>query len=220
MIKIGYKAWDEVSISLYKKIKSICEREDLEPLDKNIKLIALLSDTPEDEVWDLKMEATTPLFQDISWLWEFDFSKKWKGKKLKLHDRVYKVCVDLQNFTMAQYVDFQTLFPKMKESDENYSAILSTILIPDGKDYNRGYDILEEREFLEENLPITTANTIFYFFLTSLRDSLRAISVVYSVMMKLQKMRTRSREKKEKITQLEEKVKILIAQAENIICSL
>ena len=221
MIKIKYDSWDQISIGLYKEIKKICLREDLEPVDKNIALIALLSDTPEEDCWNLNfMTEIPPLFKAISWIWEFDFSKNWKAKKLKLKGNSYEVCVDLQKFSVAQYVDFQTLFPKIQESDDDYSRVLATILIPEGKKYCKDYDLEEVIADLEENLPITTANSIFYFFLTSLLSSLRATELAYTVMMKLKRMRIRSKDQKEKIKELEEKVKHLIRQAQLIICSL
>ena len=222
MIKIKYKSWNEVPIKLYREISEICER-DVEPIDKNMALISLLSDTPEDDCWDLKMDEAEKLFKDISWLWKFDFKKNWHGKKIKINERTYDVCIDLQNFSISQYIDFQMLWPKLKdpnESDAAYSQILSTFIIPEGKKYNKDYDLKEVINEIESFLPITLANSVLYFFLVSLARSIRATEISYSLLMKILMRKTKTKEEKEKIKMLEKETLKMINQAQLILGTL
>lgn len=218
-IKLKYKAWNEVPIGLYHKISEICAR-DIEPLDKNIKLISLLSDTPEQEVWNLEMKEAEAVFSQLQWLWKFDFPKNYNGKNLKIDGQTYTVCVDLKNFTISQYIDFQELWPTLKEDESVLSSILATFIIPEGHKYNTDYDVHKLAKTFDEHLPITTAQSVLYFFLLSLARSIRATEICYSLMMKMMKMRAKTKEEKEKIQKLTEQTMKLIKQAQSIIGSL
>ena len=219
MIKIKYKSWNEVSIGLYNKISEVCSRE-VDALDKNIALIALLSDCPEDDIWDLKMEEVESLFKDIAWVFDFKFNQKWHGKKIKINGNSYDVCTDLQNFSISQYIDFQELWPKIKDSDEAYSQLLATFIIPEGKKYNKDYNLRETIEEIENYLPISQANSVLYFFLLSLARSIRATEICYTLLMKIMMRRAKTKEEKEKIKSLEKETLKLIKQAQSIIGSL
>ena len=219
MIEIKYKSWNEVSIGLYNKISEVCSR-DCEPLDKNIALIALLSETPEDDIWDLRMDEVEKLFKDITWVFDFKFNQKWHGKKIKINGNSYDVCVDLQKFSISQYIDFQELWPKLKDSNDAYSQILATFIIPEGKKYNKDYDLRETILEIENYLPISQANSVLYFFLISLARSIRATEICYTQLMKILMRRTKTKEEKEKIKMLEKETLKMIKQAQLIIGSL
>lgn len=219
MIKIKYKNWDEVSIKLYREISEICQR-DCEPLDKNIALISLLSETQEDDIWSLKMDEVEPLFQEIQWLWKFKFNKNWHGKKLKINGHSYSISLDLQDFTISQYIDFQNLWPKLKESDEAYSQILATFIVPEGKKYNKDYNLQEVIQEIDSYLPITQANSVLHFFLISLARSIRATEICYTQLMKIMTWKAKTKEEKEKIKILREETQKMINQAQLILGSL
>lgn len=219
MIKIKYKSWDEVPIKLYREISEICQRE-CEPLDKNIALISLLSGTQEDDIWSLKMDEVEPLFQEIGWLWSFKFNKNWHGKKIKINGKSYSVSVDLQDFTISQYIDFQELWPKLKESDEAYAQILATFIVPEGKKYNKDYNLQETIQEIDSFLPITQANSVLNFFLLSLARSIRATEICYTQLMKILIRRAKTKEEKEKIKMLKEETLKMINQAQHILGTL
>lgn len=219
MIKIKYKSWEEVPIKLYREISEICQR-DIEPLDKNMALISLLSDTPEEDTWDLRMDEAERLFQDLQWLWKFDFKKNWHGKKIKINGNTYSVSVDLQDFSISQYVDFQELWPKLKDSDEVYAQLLATFIVPEGKKYNKDYNLQEIIKEIDSYLPITQANSVLYFFLISLARSIRATEICYTQLMKILTRRAKTKEEKEKIKMLEKETLKMINQAQLILGSL
>lgn len=219
MIKIKYKSWEEVPIKLYRDISEICQR-DCEPLDKNIALISLLSDTPEDDVWSMDMKDAEYYFSQIQWLWNFKFNKSWHGKKIKINGKTYTVSVDLQDFTVSQYIDFQELWPRLKEDDTVYSQILATFIVPEGKKYNKDYNLQETIQEIDNFLPITQANSVLYFFLISLARSIRATEICYTQLMKILIRRAKTKEEKEKIKMLEKETLKMINQAQLILGSL
>ena len=219
MIKIKYKSWNDVPIKLYREISEICQR-DIEPLDKNMALISLLSDTPEEDVWDLRMDEAESLFKDLAWLWKFDFKKNWHGKKIKINGQTYDVCIDLQEFSISQYIDFQMLWPKLKEDDSVYSQVLATFIIPEGKKYNHDYDLKQVISDIDSYLSITQANSVLYFFLISLARSIRATEICYTQLMKILMRRAKTKEEKEKIKILEKETLKMINQAQHILGTL
>lgn len=168
----------------------------------------------------LKMEEVESLFKDIAWVFDFKFNQKWHGKKIKINGNSYDVCTDLQNFSISQYIDFQELWPKIKDSNEAYSQLLATFIIPEGKKYNKDYNLRETIEEIENFLPIPQANSVLYFFLISLARSIRATEICYTLLMKILMRRTKTKEEKEKIKSLEKETLKLIKQAQSIIGSL
>ena len=221
MIKLNYKSWNEVPISLYYQITDITGREDLEPIDKNVKLISLLSDTYEDEIWGLGMNEAEKVFSQLQWLWSFNFPKNNPGKKMKIGDRTFTLSTDLQNFTISQYIDFQNLWHSFKDNEEQVlPKLLAVFLVPEGRKYNTDYDTTELSNFFFSRMPITTANQILYFFLLSLARSIRATEICYTVMMKILRRKAKTKEEKEKIKMLEKETLKLINQAQHILGSL
>ena len=166
------------------------------------------------------MDEVEPLFQEIQWLWNFKFNKNWHGKKIKINDHSYTISVDLQDFTISQYIDFQNLWPRLKEDDEAYSQILATFIVPEGKKYNKDYDLQETIREIDSFLPITQANSVLHFFLISLARSIRATEICYTLLMKILQRRAKTKEEKEKIKMLREETQKMINQAQLILGSL
>lgn len=221
MFKLKYKSWSEVPISLYYDISSITDMEDLEPVDKNVKLISLLSDTPEDDIWSLSMNEAESVFSQLGWLWSFSFPKNNPGKKMKIGDKTFTLSTDLQEFTISQYIDFQNLWHEFKDNKESaLPQLLAVFLVPEGRKYNTDYKTSDIAQFFLTRMPITTANQILYFFLLSLARSIRATEICYGLMMKILRKRTKTKEEKEKIKNLEKETLKMINQAQHILGSL
>jgi hypothetical protein len=222
-LKFKYKAWSEVPLEDYYKISEVATNDSLEPIDRNVKILSLLTDTDEDKVWAMDINDAGKEFGKMSWVWSFKFPKSNPGNLIKVGDRTYSFSTDLQEFSIAQYIDFQTLWPGLLEENKfnnTYTRVLSILLVPEGKDYNTGYNLKETQDYLLKNLSITKANQIYYFFMISLQRSIRATEIIYELLMKILKMRTKSREKKEEIEALQKKTTELINQAKSITGSL
>ena len=214
-----YKSWDEVPLDIADKIYEIFRNEDYDLYDIEFKVISLLTDIPEDDLWNLDMDEVPYYTSELSWIFkEFDFSKSNPGKTLKVSDREFTITSDLQDFNIAQYIDFQTLWRKWTEdkSSKNLCDMLTVFLIPKGKKYTTDYKASEVSEFLLHNLPITKANQILYFFLLSLARSVRATEITYKVMMKILTKRTKTKEEKERIKNMEAKTMEQINLVKNI----
>lgn len=127
--------------------------------------------------------------EDVSNL-KFDvFNKKWleiqsmivksKGVKLvyKVGDKRFKPTLNIMKIKAGQFVDLQYII----QSGNKIEDIMSVILLPQHKtflgwktrNYGVGYDILELRKYLYENMKIGDAYDLSAFFLKSCNKLLK-----------------------------------------------
>lgn len=169
MIEAKYKNWEQVPIKVYKEIQSIIEDEGLQGMDKDVAIIAVLCDCPEDDIWNMPVTQIGSLSRSLAWVNEFNFDHDVKFRKIKIGGFQCNVTDSMTDFSVGQYIDFNNLWRAEKK---DISALLTTFIIPTGKTYNKGYSIQELYKAIEDNLPITTANALCFFFLKSLRTSI------------------------------------------------
>lgn len=87
----------------------------------------------------------------------------------KINGMVYVLDIAPANFTTAQYIDF-TNYSKR----ESYVDMLSVVLIPQGHQYNDGYDMAKVKDDLGA-MPVTEAVGIVHFFATWSKASIKTI---------------------------------------------
>ena len=194
-------------ISDYRKIIDINERELDSDLEKSVGYLSVLMSKPEDELWSLNIMELRNLLENTKWLFESEFTfNKHPFKHLTINGEKYDICVDIMKFSVAQYADFQIYWDK--RTDPNYMAKLMTIfVIPKGKKYNEGYDVLELADILEDNISITDFNSICFFFLLDLLNLTKAMAL-YSVWLT---------KRKRKDPKLQEMLKQLVTLTKRII---
>lgn len=154
-------SWNNVTINKYFKIADICSDESYSYLEKNIEITSILTDTPTDDIWNAKIEESTALMSNLSFLNNFEVPK-FKMKKIKLPSFECTVNVDSSKYTLAQYTDYQT-FVKLPLK-EGMSKLLSVILVPVNCKYNDGYDIVMLQNEIENNLLFVEGQSILDFF--------------------------------------------------------
>lgn len=206
MIKIVKKNWDNITISDYKKILEITEREYDSELEKGIGILSVLCSCSEDDIYGLGINQLKSLLEDIKWIYKpYTFNKNWNAKKIVIAENRYDIVADINKFNVAQYADFQIYWDKRDDID--YMAKLMTVfIIPEGHKYNEGYDIVEFASFLEENISINVFNSVCFFFLKDLILSLRA-SLYYSIYQTSKMiMKTKDKKKKEELRKMRTKL--------------
>lgn len=201
------KSWRDVTIDEYFDLLEKLEDPGLEDTDKEVYKLSFIYNIPEDSIWDLKIDEFRNLQVESLWMDEFKISENSKFKSIEINGSKYKIDTNLQNFTVAQYIDFQTFFPKRKTNPRVLGNILACFIIPQGKEYASGYDISELVRYINSNLDILTANEIMFFFLKQYLISIRVIANYFNWTLKRLKKKTKN---KEKVIELEkdwEKVK-------------
>ena len=185
------KSWRDVTIDEY---FDLCERlndETLTDYEKIIIKIAFITGMSEDEVWNLSLTDFRNLQVEALWMGEFKLNENVKFKTIEINGEKYSIDTNLQNFTVAQYIDFQTFFPKRKTNERTIGNILACFIIPKGKKYAEEYDIQELVDDINSNLDIMTANEIMFFFLKQYLISIRATANYFNWMLKRMKKKNK-----------------------------
>ena len=161
--------WENITIEKYYKIKDILDDETDDDITKNVKLVAVMLNKDEQEVWDMDMAEAGEYISRLQFLNKFELPKN-PNMKIKLPSYDLVVIKDLTKINVAQYVDFQN-FVKMPMR-ESMEKILSIFLIPEGCSYNTGYDILDLQKEIRENLSFRVGEGLLSFFIEKYGRSL------------------------------------------------
>lgn len=200
-------SWREVSINDYNTLVDRLKDDTLTPHDIQVIKVAFITGKPEDEVWNMNLSEFNLAITNAQWMDSFIIEQCVKFTKLKLAGNDYVVDTNLQNFTVAQYIDFQTFYPQRKANNKVISNILACVIIPKGHKYGEGYDIQQLVTTISEELDIMTANEIMFFFLKQYLISIRATANYFNWAMKKMKKKVKNKEKMEKLEQSWEQMK-------------
>ena len=161
--------WDSITIEKYYNIKDILDDETDDDITKNVKLVAVITDKDEDEVWNMDLTQAGEYISRLQFLNKFELPKN-PNMKIKLPNYDLVVMKDVTKINVAQYVDFQN-FIKMPLR-EGMEKILSIFLIPEDHKYNEGYDIIDLQKVIRENMSFRVAEGLLSFFLNRYGRSL------------------------------------------------
>ena len=191
--------WENITIEKYYKIKDILDDETDDDITKNVKMVAVITDKDENEVWNMDMAEAGDYISKLQFLNKFELPKH-PNMKIKLPNYDLVVIKDLSKINVAQYVDFQN-FVKM-QMKEGMEKILSIFLIPEGCSYNTGYDIIDLQKEIRENLSFRVAEGLLSFFIEKY-GKLLIHSLIYC---KKQVRKTKNPEMMEKLEKTEKEI--------------
>ena len=205
-VEIKKTSWNDITINDYRKITEITSREFDSELEKGIAILSVLCGVDEDDVYSLPINQLKSLLDGISWMNEpYSFDKNWKADSLTINGEKYDIVCDINKFTVAQYADFQIYWDK--RDDVDYMArVLSVFIIPKGKIYNDGYDVVELIDILENNISINVWNSVCFFFLKDLMLSIKA-SLYCSLWVTMKMIwKEKNKEKKKELKEMRKKL--------------
>lgn len=163
-MELKYKGWSQISIRKYYELEEISQDSNSEGEEKDMEILACLCECSSDDISRIPYQDYLGLKNQLKFLGNFRFDTQTDLKKLEIGGRKYRVCRDFSKFSTAQYIDFQNLYTK-NDLKTYYGLILSTFVLPaDAKEYNEGYDVVKEAEFIYNNLDICRANQLMFFF--------------------------------------------------------
>lgn len=195
-MELKKKTYKDINLKDYKKIVEINNRELDSNLEKDIAVLSVLLGVEESEVYNLSIVELRSLIEQINWVYKYDFKPTGKlANKIKIDGEEYTVNPDINSFTVSQYMDFQNFWDKRNERMGN---LLAVFIIPKGKKYNEGYDVIELADRLEEIFTLDDWNNVCFFFLKNYLTSIKA-SLLYSdwQMRKMQRKEKNSQKKQE-----------------------
>ena len=191
--------YNDLTVGKYQEIKAVIDGEVVEEYATNISLVAILADMTEDEVMSLDLKEYKVLNQKLTFLME-EPPRRMVADKYKIGGFELETMLAVDKMTVAQYVDYQTF---VKDMDKYLVEMLSIFLIPKGKKYNEGYDIVEVQKAIRDNLSIVDAMSLSAFFLLWYQSLTKATLI--SLTKKLKRMKRKMKEK-EQIQKMEEAI--------------
>lgn len=200
MLELKYKNWNEINLGLFSEIESITN-SDMNDVDKTTYFLALLTETDVKTIEGLEITEYGKLVNEINFI--NSMPKVEIKSEYVINGKEYELCCNMQNLTVAQYIDFQNLY---KDIDNNKSALMAVFLIPKGKKYGE-YDINEVKRDIENHMSICDVSACMLFF-SLLYRGLTIATLQYSLRMMKKEMR------REKNKEIKEKMKIAIAEVE------
>lgn len=198
---LKYNSWDEISIKMYDDIVKTTRDESLSEFEKNVKILALLWDKSEDEIMNMNITDIEETNKYTSFLSDFKFDNKKRPKTLMIGDTECEINYDLKEMCYAQFVDFQTYY--QMGVDEHIQHILSTVIIPKGKRYGEGYNVDEHIDAIYNEMPITTSQSVLFFFVRRLVSSYKSSRTSLISMMKKMMKKEKNPQMKKKLEEIQ-----------------
>ena len=180
-MELKKKSWRDVSINEYFDLKEKLDDGTLNEYDKEVIKLAFITEQDEDKIWSLSINEFRALQVQSLWMQEFPISDNPKFSTIKINKETYNIDTNLQNFTIAQYIDFQSFYSKRKSNERVLGNILACFIIPKGHKYAEGYDIQELVSTLNNNLDILTANEIMFFFSQAISNFNKGFSELFQL---------------------------------------
>lgn len=164
-------SFSKLMLGDYIDIMDICKDDSLEEIDKQVKVISILTGRTEDDILNLSI----PEYKGLVTRSRFLEQPLPDSTRLADSYKIGKFCLipvtDFRKVTTAQYIDFQSFHQAGME--EHIVEILSCLLVPQGKIYNQDYDIIEVQKDIRDNLSVADGLSLYAFFFVSFSDSIK-----------------------------------------------
>ena len=168
------KSWRDVTIDEYFNLVDRLSDEGLTEYEREVILVSFVTGLDKVKVWDMTIGECKANQLNTAFMKEFNVARDCNFKTIQLAGEKYDVCTDLHNFTVAQYIDFQTFYAQRKDNANILASLLACFIIPRGHGYAEGYDVNDLKRKIINGLDILTAEELLFFFLKRYLLSMRA----------------------------------------------
>ena len=189
--------YKKLPIGKWLEIRDVQRDEAIEDkYTKTVAMLSILSDIPEEELYDLKLEDFSKMTGEMAFLMK-EVPQVPVCDRYKLGEYNLVLVRDLKELTASQFIDYQTF---IKDTDKYIVELLSIFLIPKGKKYCKDYDIVDLQKAIRENLSIADAMSVSAFFLDLFKVLYRSMQIYLTKMLKKMKKKMKA----EEVTQIEQ----------------
>ena len=157
----------------YGDIIKIDRTEGMDVDDKQVKIISILTGMDEMDILNLPIPEYRLLAARSQFIYAAPTSPSRIAKSYRIGGYELIPTTDMRKVTAAQYIDFQSFHNAGME--EHFAEIISCILIPKGKIYQQGYDVLEIHKAIREEMTVLVGCSLYAFFLHSCKKSMKDI---------------------------------------------
>lgn len=163
----------DLMVGDYQDILQISKDESLEEIDRQVKIMSILTKTDEQTLLDLPIYDYKCLAARMAFLEGILPGESRLAKSYKIGKFDLVPVTDMRKVSTAQYIDFQSFHQAGFEN--HFVEILSCLLVPKGKKYTQDYDVIEVQDAIRNNLNVFDAVSLYGFFIVSCRESMRGI---------------------------------------------
>lgn len=160
--------FDTLSIGAMMRLSAI--PDDLDPLDRQVAILAVLSGCTEDEILALPIAEYSRRVAASRFL-DQDLPQRLPQRSYKCGPYTLVPVKDFRKITTAQFVDFKTFADSAGGDSRRLSSLtvelLSCMLTPEGRDYCDGYDPVDVQAAIRDHLRADDAVALSAFFLSS-----------------------------------------------------
>lgn len=143
--------------------------DDMDALDRQVAILAVLSDCTEDEILALPLAEYSRRVAASRFL-DRDLPQRLPQRSYKCGPFTLVPVKDFRKITTAQFVDFKTFTDQAGGDERKLSALtvelLSCMLTPEGRDYCDGYDPIDVQAAIRDHLRADDAVALSAFFLS------------------------------------------------------
>lgn len=167
-------SYKQLPVGLYLDICEASQDEAMDELAKQVRILALLSGTTDDEILNMPIADYQRAVVASDFLQrEYQPSGRC-ASSYKVGGYDLRPFADWTKMTAAQFIDYQTYAGKGTEP--HIVEIVSVVLVPAGKKYGDGYDVADVQRAIRDNLSVADVLDIVAFFFSQyaafLKDSL------------------------------------------------
>ena len=184
------KSWKELSVNDFLQLAELSQETE----DRGLKIAAFLGGVSYEEILRMPIAQSRKLIENAAFTADEPVAGIAKGE-YEVNGRKYRFNRDLNQFTTAQYIDVTN----MQNDLAHIKDRLAIVLIPEGHDYNDGYDYEQVVEDMG-CLSYYDANTISAFFFGSYLNLVRDLNRAAEKIMR--KAVAKGTVPKEKLTEL------------------
>lgn len=195
------ESFNEMPLRVYEEILKLKDKE-LDAIDFEIELLALLTDMPVHDILDLPINEYRGYLNKAQFISNMpEVEGKCNMDNININGKEYFIVKDLNKIITAQYIDFQS-YLKM---DNATAHILSCFIIPKGKTYGKGYNINDVIKDIYE-LDVVTCMEICFFFIQLYQASILSILLYLDKMMKKMIRQEKDKEKKKMLKEKRQQI--------------
>lgn len=192
-----------ITIEKHKQIQKLLKDNNVEDMQAvQAELLAIYADTDVDSVMSYPLTKYHKLVEKFynDYFTDFSHAEPAIKDKYTAGDMVLIPMLDFTQITVAQMMDFSVL---SVDPIENIEKLLAIFLIPKGKKYNDGYDLLEVQKAILK-MDFNEVSPLLAFFLKWFQGCRQAIQIscleeVRKQTKKIQKLEKRIQKKKRKM---------------------
>lgn len=204
-------SWTSLTVRDYIKMKEIAGLQVASEAEKNLMVAALLARIDYKDFELLPLKDVEEYMDNAKFLLEKPVPDKAR-REYEINGRTYRLFKDPSEMSVAQYIDFAAI--EKEGFDKMPAEMLAIFLVPDGHQYNDGYDKEQQIEDMMD-MSVTEALGVCDFFTKRLSKSINLILTALRLRMKWMRITARKEDRK-MMKALETQMRTYLKEIEDI----